>query len=63
MGYRVKQDLLWPCNVCKGKILWHILLGVGADAGHASMEHLNTWRMSYVWHMRLGWIVARAAMP
>ncbi|KAF3629085.1 hypothetical protein FXO37_29084 [Capsicum annuum] len=60
-GYRVKWDLLQPCNVRMGSSARHPLLGVGAGAGRASMEHLDARRVSCVRHVRLGWIPARAA--
>ncbi len=60
-GYRVKRDLLRPCNVRTGSSARHLLPGVGAGAGRASTEHLDARRVSCVRHVRLGWIPARAA--
>ncbi|PHT97204.1 hypothetical protein BC332_33868 [Capsicum chinense] len=46
-GYRVKRDLLQPCNVRMGSSAWHLLLGVGAGARRASMEYSDVRRLGF----------------
>ncbi|KAF3612710.1 hypothetical protein FXO37_36687 [Capsicum annuum] len=60
-GYRVKRELLQPCNIRMGSRARHLFLGVGAGAGRASTEHLDARRVSCDRHVRLGWIPAQAA--
>ncbi|KAF3660097.1 putative domain-containing protein-like [Capsicum annuum] len=52
-GYRVKRDLLQPCNVCMGSSARHILLSVGAGAGRVSTAYLDARRVSCVRHYQV----------
>ncbi|PHT61421.1 hypothetical protein T459_34730 [Capsicum annuum] len=40
-----------------GHCAQHLLLGIGVSVGHASMEHLNAWDVSYVQHVQLVGII------
>ncbi|PHT61173.1 hypothetical protein BC332_34924 [Capsicum chinense] len=62
-GYRVKRDLLQPCNVRMGSSARHLLPGVGAGVGRASTEHLDARRVSYVRHVRHYQVLSIALRP